>query len=548
MHIPPSTTNVIDSLRKRNEDIANKVGETIGNISRIDTPEALQWALKEYFWGNKYKLLRNFFTRHPIRWIDLLRKIHKSRKNDNDKWWYINPSDVAEIYATFITRWREEDIWEPLTKSIQSGILENEKLISFASKQQSLLDSSGYSFSKISESKRRKNIQQMIEIWLIQNIKWCVYGPSLGLHFNKVFQKILKYLEEIFWLQYPQLLYCRSIDQLSKELESMFKSWKWRDRENAFRVIQSFHAWSNIEEIEKINNEANSVISKLPINFWKQWLPITNISQLNEDGVILYTWNIQYNGKNCKIVWRVKTVNSILQKMWDKEEYTNIDAVRDIVGISVIYPDNTTPEEKMKIMSAFAKIMPDFWYMLKDKWELNGTGDALLKELEIKHKNPIYTTEKRTDYTDPNFRNTSMSGYTRIWTLNIWCEIQFSTESASEWKKEDDKKYKPRGAISAFLRWPRIETPRQIYNLLNERMSPWTLKRLWFNSINELMIDMLNNGFLKAYTSSDRSIMLLSCEWRDKYVWNAFDGLINIPKEDDSYSLFLDILAGLNSD
>ena len=42
MHIPPSTTNVIDSLRKRNEDIANKVGETIGNISRIDTPEALQ--------------------------------------------------------------------------------------------------------------------------------------------------------------------------------------------------------------------------------------------------------------------------------------------------------------------------------------------------------------------------------------------------------------------------------------------------------------------------------------------------------------------------
>ncbi len=35
-------------------------------------------------------------------------------------------------------------------------------------------------------------------------------------------------------------------------------------RENAFRMIQAFHGWSGIEEIEEMYDKALSQISKLP--------------------------------------------------------------------------------------------------------------------------------------------------------------------------------------------------------------------------------------------------------------------------------------------
>lgn len=541
-----TTTNTIDSLRSANDDIVSRVRETISHISRIDTPTALQDALKSFFKGGKNKVLRDFFLSHPIRWIDLLRKIHKSRKNNNERWWYIDDSGIADIYASFIIRWRKADTWSILIEAIPRWVLENSPLIDFASKQKSILDSSWYSFSRIPINKRKWDIRKLIELWLIQNIKWCNYD-SLDIHFHKVFPKLIKYIEDIFWIRL-NLWFCNTIMQLSHEVEKIFSSWQGGSRENAFRLIQAFHAWSNIEEIEKIHNDANSIIGLLPKTLTSAWLVVKDITEERMDEwVILYSWNVKYNWKECKINWRVKTVQSLLQKMWDKEEYTNIDAIRDVVGISITYPGDTSNEDKVKIISSFAKIMPNYWYLLKDKWEIWDIQDSLLQTLRSKEKNPIHTTRKKTDYTDPDLRNASMSGYTRIWSLDIGCEIQFSTEAASEWKKKDDTKYKPKWAISAFLRWPRIETPQQIYNLLNKRISAWNLRKLGFPSINALMLDMVKSKFLKPYVSSDGSIMLLSCEWRDKYIWGAFTGLWicsdNSHRYFDTFSQLIDTLS-----
>jgi ppGpp synthetase/RelA/SpoT-type nucleotidyltranferase len=34
--------------------------------------------------------------------------------------------------------------------------------------------------------------------------------------------------------------------------------------------------------------------------------------------------------------FRLKTIRSILQKMWETEEYTNENAIRDMIGIAFI--------------------------------------------------------------------------------------------------------------------------------------------------------------------------------------------------------------------
>jgi len=58
--------------------------------------------------------------------------------------------------------------------------------------------------------------------------------------------------------------------------------------------------------------------------------------------------------------WRVKTVRSILQKLWETEEYTNKDAIRDMIGVSFIFPDRIPVEEKKYFIIETGKLMPNF--------------------------------------------------------------------------------------------------------------------------------------------------------------------------------------------
>lgn len=72
-------------------------------------------------------------------------------------------------------------------------------------------------------------------------------------------------------------------------------------------------------------------------------------------------------GKKYQIDWRVKTPESILQKMWQKMQYNNVDAMRDIIGMNIIYPDSATDEDKKELITAFSNLMPDYGYILKNK-------------------------------------------------------------------------------------------------------------------------------------------------------------------------------------
>lgn len=97
--------------------------------------------LTEVFPENKHKVLRDFFLDHPVCWIDLLRKLHKYRKNDREDEWYIEEENIEEVYKTFLIRGRKNDIGKRLRDVLPHAITENQALLEFASKQPSLLDS-----------------------------------------------------------------------------------------------------------------------------------------------------------------------------------------------------------------------------------------------------------------------------------------------------------------------------------------------------------------------------------------------------------------------
>lgn len=58
--------------------------------------------------------------------------------------------------------------------------------------------------------------------------------------------------------------------------------------------------------------------------------------------------------------------------MWETEEYTNKDAIRDMIGVSFIFPDGTPLDEKQELMITAWALMPNFWYILRAKWEFWG--------------------------------------------------------------------------------------------------------------------------------------------------------------------------------
>lgn len=507
-HTLPSTIR-IDNLRSPLSDTS--LGRTrirYEAIYSIDSKATLGVKLHELFPDNRQKVIRDFFINHPVSWTDLLRKLHKYRQNNRESGWYIEEWDIGEIYTSFLIRGRKWDIGIKLRALLPDAISKNQELIEYAADQPSLLDESGHAFSKISLGKRKWHIKKLIGIGMIQNINGCTY-ETLNIYFAKILPKILHYMGSIFGIE-MHLWFCKDVEQLIHELDKLMSSGSGEKRENAFRMIQAFHGWSGIEEIEEMYDKALSQISKLPQKIRGLWFKLYDQQEEKRDGTTVYSATLAIDGKEYRLEWRVKTIKSLLQKMWETEEYTNIDAVKDIIWITCIWRDDATDEEKINLVSKFARLMPDFWYLLKDKGWLWEKIKDVEDRVKIKKKQPIYISRKKWDSTDPNFKNTSLSGYMTLDDTPLGTEIQFYNNTFAEWKKRDDKNYKPRWALSALTRWTKFTTPKQCFLLLNKRVDADTLKQLGYHDINDMMLKIISSGFLKPYISGNGEELLLS--------------------------------------
>jgi len=502
--------------------------EIVSWIQKIDVLSGLELSIENYFWWNKYKQLRGFFLNHPHTYKDLIRKVHKHREYRNGKW-TIDEEKMKDIATLFLVRNRQSDLWKVVTGHLEL-IRANSKFIEYCSEQPSILDYSAYQFSRIPSKKRVHDIEWLIKGWLIQNIKGCHEG-NIDTYFSAACKPILEYVESIFWIYTQDLnshYYCQTPKSLSGAINKLL-DWWGKDRKKWWKIVQAFHAWGNIIEIEQVYREAVGKVEKMPDKLKGIGVTIGKIqTTITPEWVKVFSTEWVISWKKVLLSWRVKTPKSILQKMWETEEYTNADAVRDLIWLSVTYPDDTSEDQKQKIMLIFWKMMPHYGYILKNKWELSApdwTLENLEEELKKQKKSPLYTSSDLGDSTDPRLRNASMSGFSQIGGMNVGFEIQYGTQSAMDWKKYDDLKYKPRSAILALMRWPKESTPQEIYNLLNKRLSPWDLQKLGYATINDFILELIDgeNKFLIPYVSKDEKIVLFTTpKYEEKFLdlWN----------------------------
>lgn len=60
-------------------------------------------------------------------------------------------------------------------------------------------------------------------------------------------------------------------------------------------------------------------------------------------------------------------MKSILHKLWETQEYTNVDALRDTLGISILCDDNASSKEVSRILNTIIHLMPHYGYIIRDR-------------------------------------------------------------------------------------------------------------------------------------------------------------------------------------
>lgn len=533
----------INSLRWENQALQENTQKSVSKIMAVRWKVDLREILRQYLPSRYAKVLTDHFSKFPSSWFDLMRKLCKYRKNDSTLGWHIDAKDVWKILEVLLVRWRKKDIGTDLVEAVRVWILGDQNIIEFASKQPSILDSSWHSFAQLPAKQRQDNIMTLIEVWLTNNIDKCNTWNIDSEYFPQVFPRILHYLEKIFGKKYPALTHYRTRWYLTQELQKMFKS---GDTEDAWMITQTFHAWARVIEIEELCRDAEKKITELPKVLQGVWLTISDqSSRISTTWVKIYYAKLESKGKTYDISWRVKSPESILQKMWQKSDYNNVDAMRDIIGMNIGYPDKTSDTDKRKLLHKFAWIMPNLWYLIKNKSEV---PSVTFLEWDDLQKKPLWSTEERSDATSEDMENMSVSGFIQIAWSAFGCEVQFSKASVAKNKSKEDPYYKVRGAMTSLMRWPKYRMPSEIFALLSERVNIAYIRWLGMRNLWDLIWQMIEDGYLIPYTNNGKNELVFSFKWLGHHFEKAFPDMRRIDSSQGTKYLYRALRSYVKND
>ncbi len=475
-----STTD-IDTLRiTRTQEQVQSTSSAISSIINLTPVEEIQKQIDRYFpkrWETLW--IHNFFYDHPHVFNDLIRVIHTHRVNNSISWWHIPDEYVPDIYQAFLFRNRKNDIGNDIPLFVKE-VCKNQKFIEFASKQPSILDMNSYEFAQIGDKPRKKNIRRLIVSGLVSNISWCT-DSNIDVYFLQTKDRIFHYLNEIFWVDVSGIYYVRSIDQLTEVLSELFRTGKWNDRKKAWKVIQAFHAWGDVNTIEEDFADTMERCKEIPKKLLKAWfiLQWAITTSRHPQWAVIHSWSYTFNDQPIEVSWRVKSVKSLLKKLWETGEYIRASVVRDALGMWIGYDDTTSQDMIIDTIRAWSGMLAHRGYILKNKWELDDEN-TLQKVITGTRKQPLFVEHK--PWGDPKMKNASQSGFMSLWTGNknqaIGCEIQYSKRSAKQWKEKEDPIYKFRWAINALMRWSYQATPKEIFDAITREIQVSDIPKL----------------------------------------------------------------------
>ena len=553
-------SSFIDSLRKPSyiEQKRLEYSLHVSSILGMQPIDELNSMIDRFFNGSK---ISNFLKHHPHIFADLIRVIHKNWEKSKENGWHIPDDTITEIQQVFLFRWRKEDSGVDISEFVKN-ITENSDFIEYAcrAEQKSILSMWSYEFDLLLRKNDKFNrktatgiIKKMIQSWITNNV------PDFSENdFSAIKSRIFFYLGKIFGIDTNDIDWVQNIWQLAWELVKLFENRSGNDRKKAWKVIQAFHAWSDILNIESSYAERKEKILKIPEKIQNIGITLNwrISSSKNQQWVERYFVSWIYNWYTIKISWRSKEVKSILKKLWGTEDYVRWSSIRDEIGISFTFPDNFSQAEKVKLIADWSNILAHHWYILKDKWELDN-DEEMDQVVNQSKKKPLFRNRKKA--LDPNVINASQSGFMRLarnWAF--WTELQYCKESVMEYKKREDIIYKIQSAIMMLMRWENQASPQELYNLLSQEigkdqlenmMDPETNNPLGITDHSQLMIYLIKGKILLPYIwKKDGKVALLFTHREYERKFNQeWDMTPLVNKRDINYKRMIQYINRLNS-
>ena len=534
-------TEDVDSLRKTTyiNEIQAGIQSRIERIVSLTPSDEIRNQINKYFWSGKYKILKSFLLNHPHVFHDLMRVIHKRRVNNNEAWWHIPDGFIQEIQQIFIFRERMADIWPKIPGFVEQ-VIENKSFISYASEQESLLDIGSFAFSRVTKKKRKKHIKKLVIKWLVANIPWC-HEDNIDEYFLATKAELLVQLENIYGINLEaELSWTRTLDQFCTELDKLFDTGKWTIRKQAWKMIQSFHAWWDISLRLKRYAEIKSRIMTFPDALIWHGIEIDKASIVIEkdlNGVEKMTSKWIYKWYDIDVTWRIKTPKSSGKKSWEKEEYIHGSSIRDEIGLSYTFPDDLPEMIISEIALISSSLMASRWSILENKWAVNDLT-TLTKLTSQMKKKPLFISSKPGK--DPKFKNMNQSWFMNLWRWKdkyaVGIEIQYQSNSSKEWKEKDDPIYKLKWASDALIRWSDEWSIRDFFLMLRREIEladipnlcdPETGESFWLMTYNDLLLLLIQKWILIAFRgiSNDKEVWLLTTEKKleiFKKKWNMW--------------------------
>lgn len=414
--------------------------------------------------------LQSFFLNHPHRWQELC-NVLRAGTTIVDNEYVFNDTDFGPtVYALFLIKDREADIGADLVRQVKSELFENTDLLKYAKERHSLLDAGSHAFEHIAKEKRRSIIEAFIVRGCIDNIPECTY-ENVDQYLPKLLEKMTEYLAVVFGQpkeHYYEFSKKNSLDELVSTIISSLNNKEYHKygarRLDLMRIIKSFHAWGNINKITEAYNNGREYANPTNMStlLKKAGIKLIDYQAMNSDE-IMYKGTVQIDDKQYQVQWRSKSMKSILQKLWQTEEYSNQDALRDTLGITIIVPDGTPEQEIAHIIEKCQHLMPNYGYIMKNRNLVPKKLFETIIEKSPPKKRPIYATPGSNKTTNPYLDNFAMSGFNKIGSQSACgIEVQILTESGFNWKKMEDPYYKVRGIIELHSRGEYFITPAQL--------------------------------------------------------------------------------------
>ncbi|EKD44563.1 MAG: hypothetical protein ACD_71C00100G0002 [uncultured bacterium (gcode 4)] len=401
------------------------------------------------------KFLLSLLEKKPTLWMDIQRKIkkflrdHKIEQLTNQRQY---EELTQQLLESFLISEKEmgqlknqKIIVGNFQEQITHNIVKNKRLIQYVQKDTPISFIEYSTHLLFGQSETSEQIERLL-VSIIRRNTGREWNEILA--FNKIFRKIIEHIQGIFWIDIT-----KSLRQFSKEMDikefgslygpaKIIHQWlqetKWRSQRDAALFLRAIYAWWNLDEIYKAQKKAKVAQKELFTHIKRLWgyRELADMELLNSDreskmGIEFHIPLPNLEQYPIIIESGIKSIRSILIKLYADEKYNDKDALNDLLWIRTML--NRVPIEHHAEIIAW--INRFFWthaFIFKNKDLLDGMED--IKNLWSKtSKQPFTIDSKKSARSSTHYKDCKY-----YWYLDSWIS---ETPISAEWQffqnKED---------------------------------------------------------------------------------------------------------------